>query len=231
MRWVRWPAISIRWRRSSSKPLRARSRSARRSMPRVLSARPQRFTREMLRHGLDYVLNKGEGPRADLAVPAVVAAGQFELALSPRSATRRRTSGRRRKGWSCAPSRRSRSGHGRARTGCRRRTATGACGSTSGADRGCRAGNPCGRSSRGTARRPRRRSWPACARTRRGPACGRGSARRRVSGCRGLQSRRSSASDPARTACRPGNCISGPTSGRPSIRNRSSSCGPSIFTP
>ena len=36
----------------------------------LLNARPRRFTKEMLRHGLDYVLNKGEGPAADLAVPA-----------------------------------------------------------------------------------------------------------------------------------------------------------------
>jgi hypothetical protein len=48
----------------------------------VLNGRPQRFTKEMLRHGIDYVLNKGEGPSAGLAVPAAVAAGQFELALS-----------------------------------------------------------------------------------------------------------------------------------------------------
>ncbi len=55
-----------------------------------------------------------------------------------------------------------------------------------GAARDCRAGNPCGRSSPGTARRPRRRSVPACARTRHGPAYGRGSARHRRSGCRGV---------------------------------------------
>jgi hypothetical protein len=57
----------------------------------MLNARPQRFTKEMLRHGLDYVLNKGEGPSADLAVPAVVAAGQFELALSSSSNIRSAT--------------------------------------------------------------------------------------------------------------------------------------------
>ena len=57
----------------------------------MLNARPQRFTKEMLRHGLDYVLNKGEGPSTDLAVPAVVAAGQFELALSSSSNMRSAT--------------------------------------------------------------------------------------------------------------------------------------------
>ena len=57
----------------------------------ILNGRPQRFTKEMLRHGLDYVLHKGEGPSADLAVPAVVAAGQFELALSSSSNMRSAT--------------------------------------------------------------------------------------------------------------------------------------------
>jgi hypothetical protein len=57
----------------------------------TMNARPQRFTKEMLRHGLDYVLNKGEGPSADLAVPAVVAASQFELALSSSSNMRSAT--------------------------------------------------------------------------------------------------------------------------------------------
>jgi hypothetical protein len=57
----------------------------------MLNARAQRFTKEMLRHGLDYVLNKGEGPSVDLAVPAVVAASQFELALSSSSNMRSAT--------------------------------------------------------------------------------------------------------------------------------------------
>jgi hypothetical protein len=57
----------------------------------ILNGRSQRFTKEMLRHGLDYVLNKGEGPAADLAVPAAVAAGQFELALSSSSNIRSAT--------------------------------------------------------------------------------------------------------------------------------------------
>ena len=57
----------------------------------ILNGKPQRFTKEMLRHGLDYVLNKGEGPSADLAVPAAVAAGQFELALSSSSNSRSAT--------------------------------------------------------------------------------------------------------------------------------------------
>ena len=57
----------------------------------ILNGRSQRFTKEMLRHGLDYVLNKGEGPAADLAVPAAVAAGQFELALSSSSNMRSAT--------------------------------------------------------------------------------------------------------------------------------------------
>jgi hypothetical protein len=57
----------------------------------ILNGRSQRFTKEMLRHGLDYVLNKGEGPATDLAVPAAVAAGQFELALSSSSNMRSAT--------------------------------------------------------------------------------------------------------------------------------------------
>ena len=57
----------------------------------ILNGRSQRFTKEMLRHGLDYVLHKGEGPSADLAVPAAVAAGQFELALSSSSNIRSAT--------------------------------------------------------------------------------------------------------------------------------------------
>lgn len=57
----------------------------------VLEGKPQRFTKEMLRHGIDYVLNKGEGPSADLAVPAAVAAGQFELVLSSSSNNRSAT--------------------------------------------------------------------------------------------------------------------------------------------
>lgn len=57
----------------------------------LLNAKPRRFTKEMLRHGLDYVLNKGEGPSADLSVPAVVAAAQFELVLSSSSNMRSAT--------------------------------------------------------------------------------------------------------------------------------------------
>jgi len=57
----------------------------------MLNARPQRFTKEMLRHGLDYVLNKGEGLAADLAVPAAVAAGQRDFSLGSSSNIRSAT--------------------------------------------------------------------------------------------------------------------------------------------
>ena len=57
----------------------------------IPNGRPHRFTKEKLRQGLDYALNNGEGPAADLAVPAVVSAGQFELALSSSSNMRSAT--------------------------------------------------------------------------------------------------------------------------------------------
>jgi len=57
----------------------------------MLNARPQRFTKEMLRHGLDYVLNKGEGLATDLAVPAAVAAGQRDFSLGSSSNIRSAT--------------------------------------------------------------------------------------------------------------------------------------------
>lgn len=57
----------------------------------MLNARPRRFTKAMLRHGLDYVLNKGEGPGADLAVPAAVAAGQRDFSLGSSSNIRSAT--------------------------------------------------------------------------------------------------------------------------------------------
>jgi hypothetical protein len=56
----------------------------------MLNARPQRFTKEMLRHGLDFVLNKASHPESDAVMPAVVAAGQLDLSGSSsniRSAT------------------------------------------------------------------------------------------------------------------------------------------------
>ena len=54
------------------------------------SARPQRFTKEMLRHGLDYVLTKSDPSAADLTVPAAVAAAQRDVSSASsniRSAT------------------------------------------------------------------------------------------------------------------------------------------------
>lgn len=57
----------------------------------MLNERPQRFTREMLRHGLDYVLNKAAQPGADLAVPAAVAAGQRDFSLGSSSNIRSAT--------------------------------------------------------------------------------------------------------------------------------------------
>jgi hypothetical protein len=45
----------------------------------ALDARPQRFTKEMLRHGLDYVLHKNDGAHHDM--PAVVAASQVDLSF------------------------------------------------------------------------------------------------------------------------------------------------------
>ena len=56
----------------------------------MLNAKPQRFTKEMLRHGLDFVLNKAAHPESDAVMPAVVAAGQLDLSGSSsniRSAT------------------------------------------------------------------------------------------------------------------------------------------------
>ncbi len=51
----------------------------------ILDANPQRFTREMLRHGLDYVLNKSADAQSEVAMPAVVAAAQVELSLGASS--------------------------------------------------------------------------------------------------------------------------------------------------
>jgi hypothetical protein len=48
----------------------------------ALNTRPQRFTKEMLRHGLDYVLNKNDASSPDHDMPAVVAAGQVDFSFS-----------------------------------------------------------------------------------------------------------------------------------------------------
>ncbi|MBS0540282.1 MAG: hypothetical protein JSR47_16055 [Proteobacteria bacterium] len=57
----------------------------------MLNERPQRFTKQMLRHGLDYVLNKASQPNADLAVPAAVAAAQGDFSLGSSSNIRSAT--------------------------------------------------------------------------------------------------------------------------------------------
>ena len=48
----------------------------------TLQAKPQRFTKEMLRHGLDYVRQRYPQPVGDGDIPAVLAAGQSELRSS-----------------------------------------------------------------------------------------------------------------------------------------------------
>jgi hypothetical protein len=57
----------------------------------ALNTRPQRFTKEMLRHGLDYVLNKNDASSSDHDMPAVVAAGQVDFAFSSSSNIRSAT--------------------------------------------------------------------------------------------------------------------------------------------
>jgi hypothetical protein len=56
-----------------------------------LNARPQRFTKEMLRHGLDYVMHKNDLSPSGHAVPAAVAAGQFDLSFASSSNIRSAT--------------------------------------------------------------------------------------------------------------------------------------------
>ena len=49
----------------------------------TLVAKPQRFTKAMLRHGLDYVNQRyGQAPSADFDLPPEVAAGQADLQAS-----------------------------------------------------------------------------------------------------------------------------------------------------
>jgi hypothetical protein len=48
----------------------------------ALNARPARFTRAMLRHGLDYVRDRRAGPRSPADLPPVLAAGQQALQAS-----------------------------------------------------------------------------------------------------------------------------------------------------
>ncbi len=57
----------------------------------ALNTRPQRFTKEMLRHGLDYVLHKNDASSPDHDMPAVVAAGQVDFAFSSSSNIRSAT--------------------------------------------------------------------------------------------------------------------------------------------
>jgi hypothetical protein len=56
-----------------------------------LNTRPQRFTKEMLRHGLDYVLHKNDPSPSSHEMPAVVAAGQFDLSFASSSNIRSAT--------------------------------------------------------------------------------------------------------------------------------------------
>ena len=55
----------------------------------TLNAKPPRFTKKMLRHGLDFVLNKASHPDSDAVMPAVVAAGQLDLSLTASSSNSR----------------------------------------------------------------------------------------------------------------------------------------------
>jgi hypothetical protein len=57
----------------------------------ALNAKPQRFTRAMLRHGLDYVLHKNDASPSHDEVPAVVAAGQVDFSSSSSSNIRSAT--------------------------------------------------------------------------------------------------------------------------------------------
>jgi hypothetical protein len=53
----------------------------------ALNARPQRFTKAMLRHGLDYVLHKNDPSASHHDMPAVVAAAQVDLSFSSSSSS------------------------------------------------------------------------------------------------------------------------------------------------
>jgi hypothetical protein len=57
----------------------------------ALNAKPQRFTKAMLRHGLDYVLHKNDASSSHDEVPAVVAAGQVDFSSSSSSNIRSAT--------------------------------------------------------------------------------------------------------------------------------------------
>ena len=88
----------------------------------ALAAKPARFTKAMLRHGLDYVQQRyGQRQPSMTCRRRSPPASATSSPLSSRRARpslplrRRRTAGRRRRDWSCVPSRRSRSGRGRAR--------------------------------------------------------------------------------------------------------------------
>ncbi len=49
----------------------------------ALAAKPARFTKDMLRHGLEYVQHRyGQNLSADLDLPPALAAGQIDLASS-----------------------------------------------------------------------------------------------------------------------------------------------------
>jgi hypothetical protein len=56
-----------------------------------LNAAPQRFTKEMLRHGLDYVVHKNDLSSSGHDVPAAVAAGQLGLSFASSSNIRSAT--------------------------------------------------------------------------------------------------------------------------------------------
>lgn len=57
----------------------------------ALNAKPQRFTRAMLRHGLEFVLNKDKHIQPEAGMPAVMAAGQLDLSFSSSSNNRSAT--------------------------------------------------------------------------------------------------------------------------------------------
>ena len=57
----------------------------------ALNAKPQRFTKAMLRYGLDYVLHKNDPSAAHHDMPAVIAASQLDLSVSSSSNIRSAT--------------------------------------------------------------------------------------------------------------------------------------------
>ncbi len=79
MRWARWPAACISSRRSElsafNRPVGERSRD----VVAALASKPRRFTKDMLRHGLDYVKNRydDQARSGDVNLPPALVAGQL----------------------------------------------------------------------------------------------------------------------------------------------------------